>query len=236
MSEPIEAPQLFFSESAANIGINAPVIAVVTGVSALPVDQTPLNAAIDASAEQLPHWIMAARRKPEAAGFSKLFSRLGYTEQRGAFERLADATLTKGFKRVNAIVDAYNLACLSMGSPIGCHDLTAVPTDILIDRAGSDVRILPLFQSKTRPVPEGDLIYRSGCDVMCWMGRKDIDSDVFAVKPDTTSVVIMAIGNEDATGEYNRAVCQEAVKWLSLAFPNAKSRIVPGRLAARAAA
>lgn len=214
--------QLVLAPCAERIGILQPVVAVISGVADRPSANTLLAAEIEHVESRLPDVIATARSSIESKGFKKLFERLGYPDQQGAFERLAASFSRVGFKQINAVVDAGNLASLVTGSPIGCHDLHSLGGSLTIRRAVEGDRIVPLFQSKSRPIPAGDLVYESRQGITCWMGKRDLDSDAHAITPQTNTIAVMAIGNEDAGHAFNAHVCDTLFKFIQLAFADAR--------------
>jgi DNA/RNA-binding domain of Phe-tRNA-synthetase-like protein len=219
---------LKIDRSAAEIGIRTAVIGLIEGVAAVPTEGTALDARMSQAGARLDATIAAAERSGVPAGFRELFARLGHPEQPTAFERLHTLIRKNGFKRINAIVDSYNLASLTLGTPIGAHDLDCVDGEIVIARAPQPIRFRPLFHEKEKSIPQGDLTYRAGDRVLCWMGKRDVDAHDFRIRETTTRVLIMAIGNPGTGRAFNEDVCRAAFENMRLVFPEATLQLRHG--------
>lgn len=214
------------SKTARRLGIANPVIAVVDGVAPVASLGTSLDGAIAAAMSEFDKISSSAEVTAAATGFRNLFDELGYPNQPTAYEKLRDQIRLKGFKRINAIVDAYNLASLRFGTPLGAHDTAAAAGTIRITRTTQPERIRPMFLEKDKTIPVGDLVYHDSRAIMCWMGRRDVDAHAYRITETTRSVLLMAIGNAHTETNYNERVCACAYQLMKLVFPLATLRVL----------
>jgi DNA/RNA-binding domain of Phe-tRNA-synthetase-like protein len=160
-------------------------------------------------------------KTPEIAGFRALFERLGYVNQIPAGERLIQSIRTKGFKKINNIVDAYNLAASLSGSGIGLHDARLLTGDIVVDRTQGGETIVPIFKVKPQEIPGGDVIYSSNGRTLAWLGMRDVDCDEYKVTESTNTIVAIVLGNEATSYDYNMNICKHIFKLIHLSCPHA---------------
>jgi DNA/RNA-binding domain of Phe-tRNA-synthetase-like protein len=158
---------------------------------------------------------------------------MGYQGQVPAGERLIESCRAKGFPYHNNIVDAYNIASITFGSGLGLHDASnIISAEIHVCRAEGNESIVPIFKNKPVSVTRGDLIYGYAADdsrivPLAWLGRRDVDADAFKVRHDSTSVLLVALGNGITSADYNRRACERAVTVMRLTCPDAAVQYLP---------
>jgi hypothetical protein len=99
-----------------------------------------------------------------------------------------------------------------------------------------------MFESDRVKVVPGDLVYADraqraagGADpdrVIAWLGKRDVDSDDFKVREDTTSLLLVALGNDATSEDYNRASCLKALKLIRRTCPQATADALETRIGA----
>jgi DNA/RNA-binding domain of Phe-tRNA-synthetase-like protein len=115
--------------------------------------------------------------------------------------------------RITPAVDAYNLVCVSSGTPAGAFDLSTLTGEVLIRPAREGDVFVPLGQPDDRETPNpGEVVYAQGTDVLTrhWNHR---DADATKVTATSTEVVfILERISADAVPDKKLAEAQE---WLA---------------------
>ncbi|GAB5398962.1 MAG: hypothetical protein Aureis2KO_05470 [Aureisphaera sp.] len=155
-------------------------------------------------------------------GFKQLFTALGYPNQQTAADRLIEQYTKKPFKSINNLVDSYNIVSALYGYPIGLHDANKIKSDIKIDLASDHETIIPMFRNSQKKVKPNDLIYKDDNGILCWMGKRDIDSDLYKVDKKTSEVFIMCMGNPITDHSENQYILEIIFKILKISCPDAK--------------
>lgn len=219
--------KLHIRPAAYALGIHEPAAARFDGVRVIPEADT-LASEAATLLQELAREEDAFFQRPEVRGYRTLFAKLGYAEQTPAGERLVHGFLKRGFRSFNNVIDAYNLVAARNVAGLGLHDADRVAGDIVVDRADGTQRIQPLFKSKTRRIREGDLFYAATEveSAMAWLGKRDVDSDRFKVRDDSTSLVLVVLGNASTTRAHNRRVCVEVFDLLRETVPNCSMRFL----------
>ncbi|CAL9446946.1 hypothetical protein [Streptomyces atacamensis] len=135
-------------------------------------------------------------------GYRDLLAALGHPGTVPAGERLRRTVAERGWRSHGPVVDAVNAATMEHGGGIGLHRADDTGgARMLITRAPAGLRMVPAFSDRSRPVPEGDLVYglhggRDGEELrpMAWLGRRDCDSADFQLLDDTTEAVMVVLG------------------------------------------
>lgn len=207
--------QLILHEDARHLGITHPIACIISGVQ-VRTDSSALDHEIESLMQTLMNDANAILSRPEVTGFEDLFARMGYPEQKPAGRRLIELFQRNGFKRYNNIIDAYNISSAFFGSGLGMHDASNVMHGIEVYRANGTEQIIPLFKSEASTIKRGDLVYLSmhtggegagNNNVIAWLGKRDVDSDTFKVVETTTDLLLVALGNNKTSEEYNRQSC-----------------------------
>jgi len=212
--------RLIIEKSAQNLGLMGAVACKVSDITV----QTEHNGALDDDIRDLISELELTEgnlSKPEVHGFRDLFSRLGYPAITPAGERLVNGFVKNGFKRFNNIVDAYNIVSANYTCGLGMHDLGCIHDDVTVKRARGGETVVPMFKSSPVVVRPGDLIYTTDNKILAWLGYKDVDSDDYKVTSSTTSLLLVALGNERTDAKHNKAVCDAVVTAIRKTCPSA---------------
>ncbi|MFC7188408.1 phenylalanine--tRNA ligase beta subunit-related protein [Halocatena marina] len=146
---------------------------------------------------------------------------MGYSDQTPDGEKRVKLIERRGLNRHNNVVDAYNIAGAEYGIGLGMHDVAQLDGNIVIERASGGEEMVPLFRESHREAREGDLIYGTDDHVLWLSGQIGRDADDFRVTTDTDKALLMAVGNEETSEEYNRSVCRRAFDLISKTCSNA---------------
>lgn len=208
------------TRAAIKIGICDPVCAIIEGVTT--IDNDTLYE--EEKKQLLKHLsnLENVTSSKEFQGFYKLFKTMGYEGQTTAGIRIINSILSKGFKSYNNIIDACNIVSATLGYGIGLHDADAISGNIWITRATTNQEIVPLFKQQPTKILEGDLIYRDSKNVIAWLGKRDVDSDLFKITAQSQNLLFVALGNANTSYEYNKTVCLKYFDLLKIHNPNIK--------------
>ena len=218
---------LYVYSSAQILGVCNPVAYVIDNVSARDESQE-LDKDIGLLMADLPAHFEDLQRTKEYQGFAKLFANMGYHGQTPAGKRLIDGFIKNGFKRINNIVDAYNIVSARYGCGLGLHDadkIFAKCHNIDIFRASGQDSIIPLFKDSAVLAKEGDLVYGSIFPkiLVAWLGKRDVDSDEYKVTSETKSLLLVVTGNSQTSMEYNLSICEEVMTFVRKTCPEASA-------------
>jgi DNA/RNA-binding domain of Phe-tRNA-synthetase-like protein len=211
--------RLIVHEDAYELGIRHPVACLIRNINISSQLCNVLTDSVQSMMDTILNHSQEILARPEVVGFHTLFEKLGYPNQTPAGQRLIEFLQTKGFKSYNNIVDSYNIASALFASGLGLHNTATITEDIQIFRAKGDETIKPLFQNQSQKIAKGDIIYTNGKNVIAWLGKKDVDSEDFKVSDDTTSLLLIALGNENTSTEYNRTACLTAIRLMRKTCP-----------------
>ncbi|EBS1326648.1 hypothetical protein D6T51_21455 [Salmonella enterica subsp. enterica serovar Muenchen] len=125
----------------------------------------------------------------------------GRSKFRTAGEKLRSNFTERGFRSINNVVDAYNEAAYFYGVGIGGHDVSETKKDahIEITLSSNEDTIIPLFDTRTKKINPGELIYKLEKETVAWIGSKDIDSDKFRIVDTTRTCAFIIIGHSLVT-------------------------------------
>lgn len=125
----------------------------------------------------------------------------GKNEFRTAGEKLRDNFSARGFRSINNIVDSYNEAAYFYGLGIGGHDVSHVRKDAHLEvrLSASDDTIVPLFDTRTKKINPGELIYTLEKKTVAWIGSKDVDSDEFRIGDETNTCAFLILGHSSVS-------------------------------------
>ena len=214
-------------DDAFELGIQNPVACLLRKFEMGPQLSTAFATEADAILGTLPQRSQTILQTPQVMGFEALFGRLGYPRQQPAGHRLIKAVLNRGMHSHNNVVDACNLASIFYGCGLGLHDATEITGNIHVHRAVGTESIRPFGKEAPESIPAGDLVYASTGSVLAWLGRKDVDSEEFKVRDDTRYVLLMALGNEATTTEFNRAACLMVTQLIRKSSPGVYAQFIP---------
>ncbi len=225
--------RLVVSENVQKLGILHPIACLIKNVTVQPGKAVALDEEIETLMGKIATQRDQFLNKPEVQGFRSLFNAMGYADQTPAGERLFDSFAQRGFKRIDNIVDAYNVVALETVSGLGMHDADKFLEEskpLYVWRAEGGEKIIPMFDKKYRKVKKGDILYGMKDENMArpiaWLGKRDKDSDEFKVTKDTTSLLFVVLGNEKTTKEYNNNICQRTLDLIKLSCPEAEMEMV----------
>lgn len=217
--------RLVVHEDACETGIRNPIACLIRKISVQPTGSL-LDSDVSDLMARL-HEPAAILEAPEARGFEELFGRLGHHGTVSAGRRLVETLAKRGLTSHNNVVDACNIASALAGAGLGLHDAEHVLTDIHVRRARGDERIRPLFKTTIETALAGDLIYGTADRVMAWLGKRDVDADDFKVTEDSRFLLLMVLGNERTSSEYNREVCLNVVRLIRKTSPTVYAQFIP---------
>lgn len=216
---------------AMSLGILEPVAALIDGIEVLS-NSAQLDSAVDTLMQRLRDTFDRAQQEPAYQGFGELFKAMGYSDQVPAGRRLVEGFLENGFKRINNVVDAYNIVSARHACGLGLHDADAVMAASLrleVFRAATGDSIVPMFKRAAVVVPAGDLVYGDSSQprtLLAWLGRRDVDNDRFKVTPNTSRVLLVVLGNSQTPRAMNEAVCAEVFDLMRMTCPAARIRLL----------
>lgn len=215
---------LIVDELAADIGILSPVGAIIRNIRVIADSTSSMEDAVRKAQEQLQSEVDLDN--PLVSGYRRLFQEMGYDAVRPAGERLVESFRTKGFKRYNNIVDSYNIVALRHVAGLGMHDWDRVNGSVLVSRATGRETIRPLFREADLSLRAGDLFYGDDNGVMAWLGKRDVDSNHYAVTEETRNLLLIVLGHRRTPPDYNTDICKEAYELISLTCPEAEFEIL----------
>ena len=207
-------------KDALELGICFPTVCMIQNVSV--VQQV---TALDDDISQLMQTLTSCPEtilgRSEVRGFRELFAMMGYSKQLPAGERLIESFRRRGFKHFNNLIDAYNIASALFGAGIGMHNGSTLKTDMEVYRADGNEMIVPLFKSSKVTIKKGDLVYGQSLHPYAWLGERDVDSDEFKITDETTSLLLVVLGNAATSAAYNRDTCDKVFDLIKKTCPNA---------------
>lgn len=157
------------------------------------------------------------------ASFRAMFEKMGYPGTIPAGAKLRNRIARDGFKRISALVDAYNLVAARYAYGIGAHDASYMSqhesAELTITLAAQAETIIPLFSQKKHIIPQGDLIYSFNGTTVAWLGKRDTDADEFKITENSEAVFFVLIGREDISAMMLKTVGDEIIGNLGLCYP-----------------
>lgn len=173
---------------------------------------------------------------PHVRGYGTQLSMLGFPETKPANLKLIDRWLEQGPLSINNVVDAYNLAALTYGASLGGHALAQRPQALELRLALPGERILPLFQSRMRPIAPGSLVYGVEEELLACIGSRDVDADGFRITDATQSLLLVSLGHADTSAEFNEQVLDLALQLMRISCPDVQAWPVPVTITAASGA
>ena len=218
---------LYVYPEARELGIHYPVACLIQNVHVADSGN-----ALDEDIEQLMSTLAerfeAVKQTGEFQGFAEMFTRMGYEGQIPAGQRLVEGFLKKGFKKINNVVDAYNIVSASNACGLGLHDADKTSQhgdQVDIFCATGVEKIIPLFKNSSVSAKSGDLLYgqiASQSRLFAWLGKKDVDSDEYKVTEETTNLLLIVTGNSATSELFNRRLCESVFGLLKKTCPKAQ--------------
>jgi len=224
--------RLIIEPSARELGIINPVACLIQNIAIKPAPPA-LRAEIDKRLDILQQTHQQILSAPETTGFAELFAKMGYPDQTPAGQRMIETTLARGLTSYNNVIDAYNVVSVMHGCGLGLHDVSGYHGDLHVRRADGSETIVPMFKSGSKPVNAGDLVYGLASPsapeqrtLLAWLGKRDVDSDTFKVTDQSTSLLLVVLGNARTSREHNASICREVLDLLRLSCPEARETFV----------
>lgn len=219
------------TSDAASLGIRYPAVCLIRNIKTINGAHTaydrPVENLMTRVKDEGAKWL----EKDEVKGYRGIFINQGYPKQTPAGERMFKSFSEKGFKRINNIVDAYNIVSLEAVAGIGVHDAKGFlegKSSLTIQRAADGFSIIPSFDQKQRAVKvvKNDLVYglkkENTFDVLAWLGKQDKDSDSHKVTDETKDLLVVVLGNEHTDETYNRNICTQIFNNIKLTCEEAE--------------
>lgn len=148
---------------------------------------------------------------PVIQKWRQVYKSFGEKKKRCSVEALIRRTVNgKEIPLINPLVDIYNTASLKFELPCGGEDLAKVNDDIYLTLADGNEDFLPLGEEEIEHPQEGEIVYKSGKDVLCGSFNYR-ESDITKLTDDTKECVLVIeyVDNEDT------AKLQEMLDYLS---------------------
>lgn len=224
------------TNEAKNTGVFHPVVAIFGNIKQMHGEDTKVyDPIIEESVARITQIREEKLHTPQVQGYAELFRNLdpSYSKLVPAGQRLVNNFEKNGFKRYGNLVDSYNLVALQGIESIGTHDARALHNvDLIFKRALGTEKMIPSFRKKEEKIKKGDLtygFYESGVfKPLAWLGKRDEDNSEFQLKPDTTSMLVTAIGNMHTSVEHNIQILEKTYEYLKMTCPDATMEIHVG--------
>ena len=152
-------------------------------------------------------------------GFARQLEKLGYTNTVSANEKLLRRFIANGIRPINNVVDAYNAVAIRHGVSIGVHTYHQ-RDDIYVMRSQAPRAFRPLFAKKDVVIPAGDIVYTCGDEPLASIGKVDADAHDFRLTNASSSLLVVVLGHDDTTLEFNQTVIAEFVNTLRQTMPD----------------
>ncbi|MBY8950140.1 MULTISPECIES: phenylalanine--tRNA ligase beta subunit-related protein [unclassified Pseudomonas] len=152
-------------------------------------------------------------------GFARQLKKLGYENTVSANEKLLRRFIAKGVYPINNIVDAYNAVAIRHGVSIGVHTYHQ-KDDIYVMRSDKPRVLRPLFAKKAITIPVGDIVYTCGDVPLASIGKVDADAHDFRLTKDSSRLLVVILGHDDTSLQFNQGVIEELVDTLRQKMPN----------------
>lgn len=212
--------KLSIDNTARAVGVVDSQLLIANGLSCVPTSTTGLEVTFERLYRDGLGAFRTKRAEYVQESFRRFFQSLGFPKAQTSVDFLV-GRFESGLPKINAIVDAYNLAALETGSPIGGHDLISIGASVEISISNGSEVILPVNRKKQEALQKNELVYRSSGIIACRMGLKDQDSDIFKIHPETKSGCFMSIGNPSLARSDIEDILECTIKYLLIAFPDA---------------
>jgi len=146
---------------------------------------------------------------PVIKNWRAIYKGFGEKKARSSVESLIRRVVNgKDIYNINPLVDIYNLASLKFEIPCGGENTDAMESDLELTYATGSEIFIPLGQTDPENPKEGELLYKSGNNVVC-RNFNYRESDVTKLTPETKNVFIVF---EDFSGDINNM--EAALAWI----------------------
>lgn len=209
--------RLVIHESAADLGVGNACAAVLTGIS-VSADKT-FVPALTANLNHVASRLRSLESNRVYNGFAHQLERLGYDETISACEKILKHFIANGIRSINNVVDAYNAVGIKHSVSMGVHTFEQAE-DIHVYRSAVPMSIRPLFAKKEVAIPVGDLVYSVGDSALATIGKIDADAHDYRLTQDSHSLVVVVLGHEDTSYDYNKGVINDLIDSLGEVMPD----------------
>lgn len=218
--------KLLISKQAKELGIKNPVVGRIDNVKVEPTSDL-LSSKLDIIERELQKDFQNIKMSSQTKGFLELFSLMGYPNTVPAGEKLLDLIIERGRNSYNNLIDSYMMVSALYSSGIGMHDAKGTQRDITVERSDGCQVITPLFKTKQKNVKKDDLIYCCDKKVMAWLGKQDVDSNDFKVTEKTQSLLLVVLGNQKTSKDFNKNCIEKIFELIRIQCHNAKISYLP---------
>lgn len=188
---------MYFSieQSLAEAGLSHALLLVVNGIIVSPSKEEFKNRCADTVTDNLPSDNDKFNR-----GMRQLITKTtGKNTFLTAGEKLRENFISRGFRSINNVVDAYNEAAFYYGIGIGGHDITSLNENahIEIRLSEENEKITPLFKTQSKNIKPNEVVYGEGRNIMAWIGTQDMDSEDFRITEKSRKCAFIIMGGPE---------------------------------------
>ncbi|KTC57182.1 hypothetical protein AO262_03885 [Pseudomonas fluorescens ABAC62] len=209
--------RLIIKKSACELGINNACAAVIEDVTVS--DDRSFVEVLQSNLNHVASRLNELDSNIVYEGFAKQLKKLGYENTVSANEKLLRRFIAKGVYPINNIVDAYNAVAIRHGVSIGVHTYHQ-QDDIYVMRSDKPRELRPLFAKKAITIPVGDIVYTCGDVPLASIGKVDADAHDFRLTKDSSRLLVVILGHDDTSLQFNQGVIEELVDTLRQKMPN----------------
>jgi len=208
--------RLIIQQSALDLGLNNACAAVVDNISVS--DDQSFVSLLQSNLNHVASHLNELDANPVYEGFARQLEKLGYTNTVSANEKLLRRFIANGVRPINNVVDAYNAVAIRHGVSIGVHSYHQ-RDDIHVMRSPAPRAFRPLFAKKDVMIPAGDIVYTCGDVPLASIGKVDADAHDFRLTNASSSLLVVVLGHDHTTLEFNQTVIAEFVDTLRQTMP-----------------
>jgi DNA/RNA-binding domain of Phe-tRNA-synthetase-like protein len=209
--------RLIIRKSACELGINNACAAVIEDITVS--DDQSFVGVLQSNLNHVASRLNELDSNIVYEGFAKQLKKLGYENTVSANEKLLRRFIAKGVYPINNIVDAYNAVAIRHGVSIGVHTYHQ-KDDIYVMRSDKPRVLRPLFAKKAITIPVGDIVYTCGDVPLASIGKVDADAHDFRLTKDSSRLLVVILGHDDTSLQFNQGVIEELVDTLRQKMPN----------------
>jgi len=209
--------RLIIRKSACELGINNACAAVIEDITVS--DDQSFVGVLQSNLNHVASRLNELDSNIVYEGFARQLKKLGYENTVSANEKLLRRFIAKGVYPINNIVDAYNAVAIRHGVSIGVHTYHQ-KDDIYVMRSDKPRVLRPLFAKKAITIPVGDIVYTCGDVPLASIGKVDADAHDFRLTKDSSRLLVVILGHDDTSLQFNQGVIEELVDTLRQKMPN----------------
>lgn len=218
--------KLVCDDGVKRLGIVNPVACIISKIKIIK-DSSALDEDIDQVNDLLKAKSGEILKNPQASAFQELFANIGYENQTPSGERLMYDIMRSGLPRHNNVVDTCNLVSAMYATKIGMHDSSDIHHNVNVQQA-IGYEALAVSDQHRIQIKKGDLVYSihgpcesGGIRIISSIGS-GLDSDDFKVTAETSSLLIVVLGNSATSQNYNRDLCLKVFELIQKTCSDAK--------------